>query len=132
MVAVLQGIGYRVIPVDASRGSLSDCLQQIESEVPEWPAPYVTGLDGLNDGLRDLEGRAFAFVLRGYESLHESEPDAAIELLNSLASGAWWQMTQGRPLLTLVETNLPVAVRVGALPVVTWRGWWEAEDQGRA
>jgi hypothetical protein len=124
-------LGYRIINVDASGGSLADCFRQMANAIPEWPDPYVVNLDGLDDGLRDLEGTAFAVVLNGFASLQKASRSNAAGLLDVLVRQAWWHMAPGRPLLTLVQTDSPIKGDVGRRARLWW-GPLKLDDDDRA
>jgi hypothetical protein len=131
VVAQLTALGYRIINVDASGGSLADCFRQMADAIPEWPDRYVVNLDGLDNGLRDLEGTAFAVVLNGFASLQKASRRDAARLLNVLVTQAWWHLAHGRPLLTLVQTDPPIKGDVGRRARLWW-GPLQVEDDERA
>lgn len=79
--------------------------------------------------MRDLEGEAFVFEFVNFDEMVAADPSAS-GILDILAREAWWHAIEGRPLVTLVHTQMRGRV-VGGLIAghLRWRGLFTTEGE---
>ncbi len=127
-VALLEGLGYDAVRVDARAWTDDEDLHRDLSAALSFPPHYGGNLDALNDCLADVvayeyatsrDATGFALVLTGYDHFAARRPAVAQAVLDIFATQARYGALIGHRMICLVQSDDPdfTVDPVGAQPV---------------
>lgn len=131
----LQGRGYTVVRLDASRWTADADLHCDIAAALDFPDYYGRNLDALNDCMRDVvdyqygatrDATGLVLAFTGYESFAKERPRTAHTVLDIMADQARAAALIGHRVMCLVQSNDPnIAFEpVGAMSVMWNHAEW--------